>query len=41
VFRELSAELDADLRRLDEVAAREMTAFDRVATEFGQRPLTP
>ena len=40
VFRELSAELDAELRRLDDVMARDVAAFDRAATARGLPPLT-
>ena len=41
VFKELSAELDADLRRLDQVVAGEVAAFDRAAGGSGSRPLIP
>ena len=41
VFKELSAELDADLRQLDRVVAREVAAFDRVAADGGRAPLIP
>jgi hypothetical protein len=40
VFRELSSELDAELRRLDDVLARDVAAFDRVGTARGLPPLT-
>jgi photosystem II stability/assembly factor-like uncharacterized protein len=39
VFKELSAELDAELRRLDQVIARDVAAFDRVAAMHGLPPL--
>ncbi len=40
VFRELSAELDGELRRLDQVVARDVAAFDRVAAAHGLPPLS-
>ena len=40
VFRELSAELDTELRRLDQVMVRDVTAFDRVAAAQGLAPVT-
>jgi hypothetical protein len=40
VFRDLSAELDAELRRLDQVVARDVAAFDRVSAAHGLAPLS-
>jgi hypothetical protein len=40
VFRALSAELDAELRRLDQVVARDVAAFDRVSAAHGLAPLS-
>ncbi|HET9013698.1 MAG TPA: hypothetical protein VFN38_17865, partial [Gemmatimonadaceae bacterium] len=39
VFRELSAELDVELRRLDAVVASDVAAFDRSAVARGLAPL--
>jgi len=39
VFKELSAELDAELARLRAVVANEVAAFDRLVTSGGQAPL--
>jgi hypothetical protein len=39
VFRELSAELDVELERLDQVIATEVAAFNRVLTERGVEPV--
>jgi hypothetical protein len=39
VFRDLSAELDAELRRLDAIMARDVAAFDRLATAQGLAPV--
>jgi hypothetical protein len=41
VFAELSAELDAELRRLDQVMAGEVANFDRVARANGLAPVNP
>jgi photosystem II stability/assembly factor-like uncharacterized protein len=40
VFKELSAELDAELRRLDQVVARDVAAFDRASATHGLAPLS-
>jgi hypothetical protein len=40
VFRDLSAELDVELRRLDQIIAREVAAFDRGAVAHGLAPVT-
>jgi hypothetical protein len=40
VFRQLSSELDAELRRLDAVVERDVAAFDRVAAARGIPPLS-
>ena len=39
VYRELSSELDAELRRLDGVIARDVAAFDRTAAARGLPPI--
>jgi hypothetical protein len=39
VFRELSAELQAELKRLDQVIATEVAAFNRVLAERGVEPV--
>jgi hypothetical protein len=41
VFRELSAELDVELARLDRVMAGEVASFDRAARAAGVAPVNP